>query len=769
MQKRGILIYIFNIFKEGGTSRSCTNMIKELEEKEMIDKVYIINHRGVKRGLKEKFCNRHKIDENFIEFINLEDIPLIEKEFIFLITREEHFSITEETKKFKNIKCTIGEIHAPLEYIKDKYLFLENMDVIKVNTKGISDEFRKRYNYENVIYNYVSLYHIQDLEPNNIDLKETINLYVMARFDEFSKNISYLLKLTKYLLERGEKINLFLDGYGPNISLYRYLRVEYEIEDNVFINSEYKPKNLVPISSSRYETFGYSIIEGIYKYGTCLFYPGVDNNLKEIYVETNNVRYLTLDLEKDFNIVKELREKYDPNEKNYVDNLMKKLELENYVERYIEKISASQKNKKVFDPYEQANEYRILKQQKELEIKYNIMKNKVKKILPYKVINHKTRTKILNNAGNLFRKREFNKFIINENQYFIESFHGKNFSGNPKALAIEISKNDPEALIYVSSINSLVDIEILEWGFIPVRFNSFNYNEAYKKSKYVISNGNVLIELPKINGQVHIQTWHGIPLKKMIYDLNDKKERRKQAKSLKKRKKKWDYLLTAGGESTKLLKSAFNLNENSKIKILEEGMPRINYIQKVDIEKTKKKYGIDKDKKVILFSPTWRKERRSSVTDIDLLKILETLEDYIIILKIHPLESYLRKEYKNLHKRLIVPILESSDINELYAISDFLISDYSSVIFDYMYLGRPIIINQEDEEDYGKDIGFYFDLEEETGLKANNFNTEEMIKVIEDKVGKEYDYSNFIDKYTPKDRTYKEGDILKIIQKEQKH
>ncbi len=763
MEKKSIVFYVFNIFNPGGTTRSCINMMRNSIENDIFNTIYIVNHQGVKRKHKKSFYQTYNFDPSQVKFISLKKLKKLDEEFDFLITREDFLPISKTIKEYENSRYIIGEIHAPLEYIKDKYLFLENLDFVKVNTKKIYEEFKEKYNYDNVIYNYVSLDHLHNLEQKNIDISNGINFYVLSRFEEYSKNISYIIRYVDYLLKQGQNVKLYLDGYGPNRNLYEYLIGEYNLEDNVFINSEDKPKDLVPISASRYETFGFSIIEGIHEYGACLFYPGIDDNLKEIYPETNNVRYLTLDLEKDYEVFLEFKEKYDSKETSYTKNIINGLDDFNYMKNYISKADNILKNRKEYDINLQTDYYKYLKEGTVDKSRYMTTINFLKKILPYKMISFKTRRKILKQIEKRRKTNDFEKYIIEDNTYFIETFHGKNFSGNPKALAFEIQKENPNATIYVSSINTIVDIEIFSLGFKPIRVNSVAYKEAYKKSKYVISNGNVLLGLPKLEGQIHIQTWHGLPLKNMVYDLNDKKERNSQVEAFLPRMEKWDYLLTAGGEYTNLLSSAFNLKENNHVQVIEKGMPRVNYIKTVDVEEMKIKYGIDSDKKVILFSPTWRKEKRESVTELDLLKMVEHFKDYVIVLKLHPLEAYIRNEYKDLHPRIIVPLIEFSDINELYAISDVLISDYSSVIFDYMHLSRPIIINQEDEEEYGKDIGFYFDIEEETGLKANNFNTEEMIKAIEDKVGKEYDYSNFINKYTPKDNTYKEGDILKSI------
>lgn len=762
MSKKSIVFYVYNILNPGGTTRSCINMIKNSIENDIFDTIYIVNYQGVKNRDKKIFYENNKLDADKVKFISIKKLRKIREEYDFIITREDFFPISESIKDIKNLRYIIGEVHAPLPYLEDKYLYLENLDFVKVNTKKIYEEFIKKYNYKNVMYNYVSLDHLYKIPEKNIELSKKINLYIVSRLEERQKNISYSIQLIKYIIEQGEQVNLFIDGYGPDEKLYKYLIGEYGLEDSIFINSDNKPENLVPISTSRYETFGFSIIEGIREYGTCLLYPGHDDVLKEIYPETKNVRYLTLNLKKDYKVFQELKKNYDKTLNCYTSKIIEELDDKNYMLNYFGKIDELSLNYNNYDISIASDYYKSLKELNSQKSKLVGLINFLKKILPYKIIGFKTRRKILEFIQRVKKKNEFSNYILDENSYFIETFHGKNFSGNPKALALEIKHENPNSNIYVSSINGLVDIEIRSCGFEPIRFNTNVYKQAYKKSKYIISNGNVLLNLPKLEGQTHVQTWHGLPLKKMVFDLNNKKERKKQIEAFKPRMKKWDYLLTPGGEYTRLLSSAFNIN-NNKLKIIEKGMPRINYMKKVNQENVKRKYGIELDKKIILFSPTWRKGRRDEVTQLDLIKIVEQLEEYVIILKLHPLEGYIRNQYKDMHSRIIVPLIETSDINDLYAISDILISDYSSVVFDYMHLNKPIIINQEDSEEYNENIGFYFDFETETGLKKGNLNTIEMIETIKNMINKNYEYSSFLNKYTPKDKEYEEGEIIKKI------
>ena len=110
-------------------------------------------------------------------------------------------------------------------------------------------------------------------------------------------------------------------------------------------------------------------------------------------------------------------------------------------------------------------------------------------------------------------KQKLNEIIPQANKVFIESFHGNNFSGDPKYIALGIKNFFKDKEVFVSSINSLVDIEIRNHGFKPVRFGSKDYIEKFRMSKYIFINGNSWDKVYKHKDQVFIQTWHGFPLK----------------------------------------------------------------------------------------------------------------------------------------------------------------------------------------------------------------------------------------------------------------
>ena len=107
--------------------------------------------------------------------------------------------------------------------------------------------------------------------------------------------------------------------------------------------------------------------------------------------------------------------------------------------------------------------------------------NLIRKINIYLINVKRTMKK---NAYELYQN--LNQIPVDDDSIFIESFHGKNFSGDPKYIALAI-RDSMIIKIYVSSTNSLVDMEIKRYGFTPVRFGSEKYIKTFRKCKYVLS------------------------------------------------------------------------------------------------------------------------------------------------------------------------------------------------------------------------------------------------------------------------------------------
>ena len=189
--------------------------------------------------------------------------------------------------------------------------------------------------------------------------------------------------------------------------------------------------------------------------------------------------------------------------------------------------------------------------------------------------------------------------------------------------------------------------------------------------------------------------------------------------------------------------------------MLEIGYPRCDILfnknNEEAIDDIKSRLNIPKDKKIILYAPTWRenqfynKNAFKFTTEMDFDEMYNQLsDDYILIVKFH----YLVKENIDWSKYndFIIECDADWDIQELYLISDIMITDYSSVMFDYAILKRPIIFFTFDLDDYKNNLrDFYFDMVEEVPGPICKTN-EEMIDYIKNFNREDYD-NDYGEKY----------------------
>ncbi|MDV7693658.1 CDP-glycerol glycerophosphotransferase family protein [Pediococcus parvulus] len=314
---------------------------------------------------------------------------------------------------------------------------------------------------------------------------------------------------------------------------------------------------------------------------------------------------------------------------------------------------------------------------------------------------------------------------IKRHLIIFESFNGQDVSDNPAAIYQELVLTHPE---YAPSLffgikgrrfeevkRTYPEIQILKrW--------SFKWIWTVARAEYWVFNSRMPLWWHKNRGTTYVQTWHGTPLKKLGVDIENVEipgtTTTEYHAAFKKESARWDYLIAPNSYSEAIFKRAFGFNN----KFIRSGYPR-NDVLYLDnnldtIRHLKLKILGDSDAKVVLYAPTWRddefiyKGRYRFDLPFDLKKFFSLVSrDTILIIRPH----YLVKDHidiRGFEKR--VRILADTDINQLYLISDLLITDYSSVMFDFANLHRPMLFFPYDLDHYaGKLRGFYFNYLEE--------------------------------------------------------
>ena len=335
------------------------------------------------------------------------------------------------------------------------------------------------------------------------------------------------------------------------------------------------------------------------------------------------------------------------------------------------------------------------------------------------------------------------KFIsVDEKTILFISFHGRGYSCNPKYLHKYLLTNEKYKdykFIWAVKKGKGKDIS----GAKVIRYNSVKYFYYLAKSKYWIVNCKLPRHILKKEDQVYLQTWHGTPLKRLAHDIEIGADAKFYRTGISKKEmtetydidvNRYDYLISPNKFSTERFQSAFDIERN---RIIETGYPRNDYLTNIsdsEIKKIKEKFKIPEDKKVILYAPTWRDNSfdvkgYTFKLQVDFIKWKEFLgEEYVVLFKPHYL---ITNKFNNRGlEKFLYTISEDKDINELYVISDILVTDYSSVFFDYAILQRPILFYMYDLKEYEEEIrGFYLDIKKDLPGKIFT-KEEELLKEI---------------------------------------
>ncbi|HCX63924.1 MAG TPA: CDP-glycerol glycerophosphotransferase family protein, partial [Eubacteriaceae bacterium] len=312
------------------------------------------------------------------------------------------------------------------------------------------------------------------------------------------------------------------------------------------------------------------------------------------------------------------------------------------------------------------------------------------------------------------------KTKVNPRKAIFESYGGRQYSCHPRAIYEYIQEHHPD-MDCVWSVEPSEASTFKKMGIPYVKRFSPAWFFAMAKSKYWITNTRFPLWVEKPADTVYLQTWHGTPLKKLGMDIEEVfmpgTTTFQYKRNFYRESRNWDYLISPNRFSTNVFSRAYGLDRE---KIIESGSPRNDFLvnnknNQTILEKIKRKRNLPTDKKIILYAPTWRDDEYFSKAKyrynaaLDLNKLKNALKDeYIVLLRMH----YLVADNVDLTGvEDFAYNVSDGDITELYLISDLLITDYSSVYFDYAVLNRPMVFFMYDIDDYRDRLrGFYFDV-----------------------------------------------------------
>ena len=287
-------------------------------------------------------------------------------------------------------------------------------------------------------------------------------------------------------------------------------------------------------------------------------------------------------------------------------------------------------------------------------------------------------------------------FPIKKNRIVFMSYYGKHTNCNPFAIYEEIKKNNLQfECVWVDNTQTV--------GDKSVKYRSIAFYYYVRTSRFLIFNARPNFDIKKRKQQCYIQTWHSSLGFKMIEKDAEKTLDKKYVKKAKKDSTYIDLLISGCKFRTKCFRRNFWYNGE----IAEIGTPRNDIFFSKDkeliIANTKKELGIANTDKVILYAPTFRNSNDLSyATSLDVATLLTELKnkysgEWKFVCRLHPNVSQKSKLPQG-----TIDASSYKDMQALLLMSDILLTDYSSVMFDFMLLNRPCFLYTPDYDRYKK-------------------------------------------------------------------
>lgn len=322
------------------------------------------------------------------------------------------------------------------------------------------------------------------------------------------------------------------------------------------------------------------------------------------------------------------------------------------------------------------------------------------------------------------------KFPVAGNRIVFDNYMGRGYGCNGKYVLEYILEEEPELADKLDIIWIVKDAERCAGQFPPkVRLVEYGTREAfiaYATAGIWIKNFQMVYYLNKgllkRPGQTYIQMWHGSLGIKKIEGNCDYLNKNKAWRALAERNARYtDYWISNSAFESQVYRDAFW----GAGTILEYGHPRndIFFGNKAadGKDKVRREYNLSNEK-IVLYVPTFRDENGSQVSGIDSAGLLESLEkrfggEWVYMIRKHPRmftepENTGMEHIKNIASERVIDVSEYSDIQELLAAADVVITDYSSAIFDFLLSGKPGFLLAEDYGVYEDIRGLYYPLEE---------------------------------------------------------
>lgn len=282
---------------------------------------------------------------------------------------------------------------------------------------------------------------------------------------------------------------------------------------------------------------------------------------------------------------------------------------------------------------------------------------------------------------------------------FFESFHGRNVSCNPAAIDRALAEMAPGVERYWSVRSA--NLEVPDGAHAVVR-GTASWQRARARADALVINDWIDDDWRPRRGQLVLQTWHGTPLKRIALARRGKSLR--QVAAIVRQSSRWSALLAQSPEGGRLLRRAYAV----RAPVWVMGYPRNDLLVSSRGSRVRAQLGV-RTPRVVLYAPTWRDGALDALDPLDSHELSARLgEDWTVLVRGHARTMDDRPRHE---AQRVLDVTAYPDVSDLMCLADVLVTDYSSVMFDFSATGRPMVFYVADQESYDRDTrGFVMDL-----------------------------------------------------------
>src|SRR5699024_9740146 len=280
---------------------------------------------------------------------------------------------------------------------------------------------------------------------------------------------------------------------------------------------------------------------------------------------------------------------------------------------------------------------------------------------------------------------------------FFESFNGKSGGDSPAAILTDLVEHGLDVPAWWSVVDGTVPVPS---GAQRVVAGSAEWFDVSRSASVLVSNNNFPHWFEKRPGQYFIQTWHGTPVKRLLFDAPEAFIPLTYRRLMRRQVPQWDLLLAQSESAAARLRSSTGYVGEVRIGEYPRNVRLLAGVE--GAQSVRRELGLGGDERAVLYAPTWREPLRMGQHDQP--RILLDVEDRAMELDAVVLVRSHHMNRLTTFGGRVVDVSHYPHVEDLFLVSDALISDYSSIFYDFSLTGRPAVV-------YAPDLAWYRDVE----------------------------------------------------------